>query len=188
MKQKKINIYQMASCGIFAAMMCVLAPIAIPIGPIPITLGVFVVMLSGIVLGWKLAGVSMVIYVMLGFVGLPVFSGGKGGPGVIVGPTGGYIWSFILMAIWIGYWSQKNMKHPLMQRIYLGVIALSSLCICYAFGTLQFTVVMNVSWDKAFSLCVYPFIIPDLCKAIAAAVIGYEISKRLKKGSQSYTI
>ena len=185
---KKLSIYQMAGCGIFAAIMCVLAPIAIPVGPIPITLGVFVVMLSGIVLGWKLAGTSILVYVMLGFVGLPVFSGGKGGPGVLVGPTGGYIWSFILMALWIGFWSQKIKGKPTWQRINLGLVAVSSLLICYFFGTLQFSMVCDLSWNRSLALCVYPFVIPDLGKAVAAALIGYEIRKRLKKVEQSYTI
>ena len=185
---KKLSIYQMAGCGIFAAIMCVLAPIAIPVGPIPITLGVFVVMLSGIVLGWKLAGTSILVYVMLGFVGLPVFSGGKGGPGILVGPTGGYIWSFILMALWIGFWSQRIKGNQIWQRIQLGLSAISSLLICYFFGTLQFTLVCDLSWSRSLALCVYPFLIPDLCKAVVTALIGYEIRKRLKNGEQSYTI
>lgn len=185
---KKINIYQMAGCGIFAAMMCVLAPIAIPIGPIPITLGVFVVMLAGIILGWKLAGTAIFVYVLLGFVGLPVFSGGKGGPGVLVGATGGYIWSFILMALWIGFWSQKKIGGAIAQRLYFMAVLISSLILCYFCGTLQFTILTNMPLSQALKACVYPFVLLDIIKAVVAAIIGYEISLRLKKGAQSYTM
>lgn len=178
-QQKKNKIVQMMECSIFAAILCILAPIAIPMGPVPVTLGVFAVMLTAIVLGWKQGMISVGLYILLGLVGLPVFAGGQSGPGALVGPTGGYIWSYLLMALVIGFITQKANKQKKRKELVIFVTCIASLLICYLCGTFQFTLVTDYTFAKALVVCVYPFIPFDLAKAFAAAFIGLEIRKRL---------
>lgn len=178
-QREKNKIYQMVECSIFASLLCILAPITIPIGPVPVTLGVFVVMLTGIVLGWKQGVISVGVYILLGFVGLPVFGGGNSGPGALTGPTGGYIWSYLLMALLIGFVVQKQQKQSKQKKIILIITCIASLVICYLCGTYQFTLVTDYTFGKALTVCVYPFIPFDIGKAVAASVLGLEIRKRL---------
>ena len=94
---KKTNVYQMATCAIMAALLGVLAPLALPVGPVPISLATLVVYLAAYILEPKWSIVSVVIYLLLGLVGLPVFSGGKAGVGTLVGPTGGYLIGYLFL-------------------------------------------------------------------------------------------
>ena len=82
--------------SLFAALLCVSSYVVIPIGPVPVTLQVLFVLLAGAVLGAKMGALSVVIWVMLGAFGLPVFAGGKAGPMVLLGPTGGYLLGFVI--------------------------------------------------------------------------------------------
>ena len=178
-QKKKSKIYQMMECSIFAAILCILAPVTIPIGPVPVTLGVFAVMLTAIVLGSKQGVISVGIYILLGFVGLPVYSGGQSGPGILVGPTGGYLWSFLLMALIIGYVAQKHNTQKVKKEVALMVVCIISLIICYLCGTAQFAFVANYTFINALAICVFPFISFDLVKAVVATFLGLEIRKRL---------
>ena len=95
--------YQLAVCGVMAAVLCVLAPLSIPIGPVPVTLATLVVYLMGSLLGWKWGTAACLAYLLAGLAGLPVFSGFQGGPGVLLGATGGYILGFLASALL--YWA-----------------------------------------------------------------------------------
>ena len=97
--EKKSKVYQMAACAIMSALLCVLGPNSLPIGPIPISLTNLVIYLTVYILGAKGSVVSYLIYILLGAIGLPVFSGYQGGVGKIVGPTGGYLVGFIFIAL-----------------------------------------------------------------------------------------
>ena len=114
MKSKTLFLTRAA---LLAAVMCILAPISIPIGPVPITLGVFAVMLAGTILNWKEAGTAVLVYLLLGVIGLPVFSSGKSGPAVLVGPTGGYLWTFLIMAIIIALFSEKDRGNRVLETV-----------------------------------------------------------------------
>ena len=96
------NTYAMAVTALMTAVTCILAPLSIPIGPVPISLTNFAIYLSLYLLDWKKGTVSYILYLLLGLVGLPVFSGFTGGIGKLAGPTGGYIIGFIPMAIIAG--------------------------------------------------------------------------------------
>ena len=96
------NTYAMAVTALMTAVTCILAPLSIPIGPVPISLTNFAIYLALYLLDWKKGTVSYIIYLLLGLVGLPVFSGFTGGLGKLAGPTGGYIIGFIPMAIIAG--------------------------------------------------------------------------------------
>ena len=92
----------LAMVGLFAALTAIGAWISIPIPPVPFTFQVLFVLLAGAVLGSARGGLSQIVYVLLGVIGLPVFAGGASGPGVLFGPTGGYIFGFIVAAFVVG--------------------------------------------------------------------------------------
>lgn len=111
MKEKKFTVYQLCFMALMAAVTCILAPLSIPIGPIPISLTNLVVYFTVYVIGLKAGTCSYCLYVLLGVVGLPVFSGYVGGPAKIAGPTGGYIVGFVLMALIGGYVIEKTNRN-----------------------------------------------------------------------------
>ena len=113
MAQKHTNILELCIIGLSTALICVVAPISIPLPiGVPITLQTFIITLLAITLGPKRAVISTSLYVLLGSLGLPIFSNFTGGWQMLVGPTGGFILSFPLMAYMIGYAAnQRNHKN-----------------------------------------------------------------------------
>ena len=154
--------YEITMTALMAAVTCILAPLSIPIGPVPISFTNLAIYLSLYLLGWKKGTISYLIYLLLGLVGLPVFSGFTGGPSKLAGPTGGYIIGFIVMA-----WIQL-----------IGMIV--GTIICYLFGTIWFCLVANYTFKAALAVCVIPFIPADLVKMIIAMIIGPMIKKRIR--------
>lgn len=167
----------MVICAVFSAILCIFCVLTVPIGAVPVSLATFAVMLTAIILGPKKSSISVIIYILLGSVGLPVFSGFRGGFQVLVGPTGGYIWSYIFMALLIGGVTEKcvNSKPIALVGCIFGTV------ICYIFGTVQFVLVQNTSFISALSVCVLPFIPFDIIKAVLAVFIGAAVKSRLRK-------
>jgi biotin transport system substrate-specific component len=176
----KITTKEMTLSAIFAAVIAVFSVITIPIGVVPVTLGVFGVLFVSVVLGGKASIVSVLVFILVGAVGLPVFSGLKGGAGVILGPTGGYITSYIFMALITGAVSQKLGKRCDALSFALRFAAcIVSLLVCYLLGTLQFMLITSKSFNEALSLCVYPFVIFDIIKCTLAVLLGEQLRKRI---------
>ena len=98
MKDKKLTTYQMAVTAVMAAVLCVLGPLTVPIGAVPISLANFVICLTAWLLGPKFGTLSVVIYLVLGAIGIPVFSGYGAGLAKLAGPTGGYLVGYLLLA------------------------------------------------------------------------------------------
>lgn len=163
--------------ALFAALTAVFSQLAIPIHPIPITLGTLAVLLSGGFLGKKYGTLSMVIYILLGIIGLPVFSSMRSGAGVLVGPSGGYIIGFILTAFVIGAIVEKY--EDSYKAIFLGGI-LGSIA-CYVLGTLWFIMLTGKGLVAALGLCVIPFLPGDLAKVIIATILIKKYRKMLLK-------
>jgi len=161
----------LAQCALFAALMCILSPIAIPVGPVPVTLGIFVVLLTAMVLPWRRAACSVGVYLLIGAVGLPVFSGGGAGFGVFAGPTGGYLWCYLPMAVLAAAMKKWGEGIP---------GCLLALLLCYFTGTWQFTALMDCSWNYALGVCVYPFLVFDIIKILLAAILGKRVRRRLE--------
>ena len=101
--EKKSNVYKMAIIGVMAAITCILGPLSIPIGLVPISFTNLVIYIALYTLGMKKGTISYIIYMLIGFIGLPVFSNFSGGPSKLLGPTGGYIIGFIFMALIAGF-------------------------------------------------------------------------------------
>ena len=170
--------YEITMTALMAAVTCILAPLSIPIGPVPISFTNLAIYLSLYLLGWKKGTISYLIYLLLGLVGLPVFSGFTGGPSKLAGPTGGYIIGFLFSAL--GMWAMEKLpgKKSIMQIVSMVV----GLVVCYAFGTAWFMVVYGkangpVGLVTALGWCVFPFIIPDLIKI----ALAYVLSRKLRK-------
>lgn len=161
-------------CALFAALLCLISPIAVPAGAVPVTLSAFALILTALLLDWKAAAAAAGIYVLLGFCGLPVFSAGQGGAGVLFGPTGGYIWSYVPMAAMI---SRLGMGKP----PWTGILAsLGGLLVCYVCGTAQYALVSGSSFYAALGVCVLPFVAFDVIKAICAVLLAKAVMKRLQ--------
>ena len=171
------KIKNMAQCAVFSALLCICSPIAIPIGPIPVTLSLFAVMLAGIVLDVKKSFVSVLVYILLGLCGLPVFAGAKAGFSVIIGPTGGYLWSYLIMVVIVSVLGHIEYINKFAMAFIACILGTA---VCYLFGTVQYCFVMSTGFKSAFSVCVYPFIVFDLIKAVCASLLGVKLRDILK--------
>ena len=166
--ERKSQIYQFACCALMAALMCIFGPMSVPIGPVPVSLTNLVIYFTVYLIGMKGATVSYLIYMLLGIVGLPVFSGYQGGLAKVAGPTGGYLVGFILMALICGFVMEKsNVNIPI---TVVGMIV--GTLVAYAFGTVWFVQLMDVTYSYALTVCVFRFIPFDLAKIGIATVLG----------------
>lgn len=182
MNEKKIfNLKSMVLMALFAALTCVLAPLSIPIGPVPISLTNLVIYFSLYVLGWQRATITYLVYLLLGLVGLPVFSGFEGGVGKLAGPTGGYLIGFIFMAVISGLFVKMKEDEVILNRV-LGIAGMIlGTLVAYAFGTAWFCYSTGTGLSAALALCVIPFIPGDLVKIIVAAVVAPTVAKQIRK-------
>jgi biotin transport system substrate-specific component len=164
----------------FAAVTAVLSYVKIPLPftPVPITGQTFGVMLTGVILGGRSSFMSLLIYLLLGIVGLPVFSGGTSGPGIIAGPTGGYLWSFPIAAFVIGRMADKrsDIKWLFLANLIGGVL------LVHILGLTQLSIVMKRPFHEAFMMAAAPFLPGDVLKAFLAAVSGRKLRRALRTG------
>lgn len=174
---KKMTTYQLAATALFTAIMCILGPMSIPIGPVPISLTNFVIYLAVLIIGKNYGTISCIVYILLGAVGLPVFSSYTGGIGKLFGPTGGYIIGFIPMAFILGIAFEKIVDKKWMQLISMA----GATVVLYVLGTAWFVMSMKCEVWYALTICVFPFLLGDAIKIIIAYVIGNEVKKRLAK-------
>lgn len=167
-----MTVKSLVYISIFTALMCIFAWITIPLPMVSFTLQILGVFLAIFLLKPKNAVISISLYVLLGMIGLPVFSNFNSGIGALVGPTGGYILGFILMAL---------LTFIIKNKI---ICSLVGLVVCYAFGTMWFMLFSgkDASLWQVLMWCVIPFIIPDLVKFAIALVV----SKALKKLDENY--
>ena len=173
--KKPLKTIELAFIGIFVALITICSWITIP-ATVPFTLQTFAVFLTIALLGLKRGTIAVTVYILLGAIGVPVFSNFTGGIGSLLGTTGGYIVGFLLSAVISGVIMEKfGKKLPVMiLAMLLGLLA------CYALGTAWFMVVYTkskgaVSLLTTLGWCVFPFILPD-CVKIALAIL---LSKRL---------
>lgn len=165
--------------ALLAAMLCILAPLAVPIGGIPMSLSMFGVALIAMLADRRCALMAIILYVGLGAVGLPVFAGFTGGAHVLVGPTGGYLFGYIPMTLAIGTACDKIDGRNVRSTLKLLAGLLAGLCFCYFFGAAWFAVVSDMSFGEAFLVAIVPFIAVDLIELVAAASLGALLHYRL---------
>lgn len=165
-----------------AAIIAASALITVPVGPIPVTLQVLAVAVCVLVLPPRESFAALMAYVGLGALGLPVFSGGSGGVGVLLGPTGGFIFGFLLGAP-LGSLTRTLVSAHTGIRTLPGDIAgvLVLLALSYAAGLAWFTVVTGTTVAEAFAVAVAPFVIPDTVKLVIAFGIARPIRRAVTR-------
>lgn len=171
-KQRK-KIHTITECALFSAIICVLSPFVIPLGPIPFSLSLFAVMFTAMVLPCKKATASVIVYILAGASGVPVFSGFQGGVNILLGPTGGYIWSYVIVVTVISLSGKMHLSWRL-------VFSFVSLVICYLCGTAQYAIVTETEsiWTSLI-ICVIPFIPLDIIKTAFAVFLGGRVKNIL---------
>ncbi len=166
--------------GLSVALMAAGAAISIPIGPVPISLQSLFALIIGMVLGKRLAPVAMMIYIAAGLLGLPFFSGLKGGPQYIISPTFGFIIAFILAAFIAGWGSETGSR----LKNYISLIAAT--IVLYVIGAVYFYLVekfyLGTTYEIAdiLKLTVVPFIIGDFVKLNIAYIAGGRLKNAIR--------
>ena len=184
-----VSTRQMVLCAVMAAVFCVLAPISIPIGPISITGGTLALYLTAYLLGGVWGMAATLVYLLVGFVGLPVFSNYMGGAARLAGPTGGYLVGYLPMALLAGLviqWSGHRFDEMGKAGIVLTLVTqlagmIAATAVLYAFGTAWYCVQAGVDLQKALAACVLPFIPCDLIKMAVALAVGMPVRGRLER-------
>jgi len=173
------KIKKMTTVSLAAAIICILGPlsITIPISPVPIAICIFGIYIAAYVLGSKWGTLAVLIYLLIGLIGVPVFSAFSGGPGKLLGPTGGYLIGYIPLVFVAGLFIEKFEG-----KIYMHVIGmLIGLTICYIMGTAWLAIQASLSFTAALSAGVIPFIPADIVKIILAVIVGVPLRKATKK-------
>lgn len=168
MKQKhRFSINDMVLTGMFAAVLAVIAQLSIPMpSGVPATIQMFGVALCGVVLGWKAGGISMLIYLLIGAMGAPVFANFGGGLGTLFGKTGGFLIGYPFMAVLCGL-SEK--VKPFYAKLLL---CFSGLLVCHLFGTLQYMLLTGMRFPAAALLMSLPYLLKDALLVSAATALG----------------
>lgn len=180
MAQRKFKTLDLVYIGLSAALIAVCAWITVPLGAIPVTLQTLAICLVAGLFGWKRGVLATLVYILIGAVGVPVFSGFKGGIGVLLGATGGYIIGFLFTALLVGTVSDKTEKLWALILSMIGGVA-----VCYAFGTAWFMLVYAkntapIGLAKTLALCVTPFLLPDAAKIIIASLLTNRLKRFIK--------
>ena len=189
-KSQKNKTYNIVLIAVSAALITICSWISITIGPVPFTLqtmGIFAVLMT---IGGARGSVAVIIYLLLGLVGVPVFAGFKGGPASFLGPTGGFLVGFAVASlVWILLEKilRDKMSSSAVKRILYGVInAVICEVVMYTIGVIWFMVVYGqqtgpIGLGATLAMCVVPFIIPDIVKIAVAIVIGERAGKLIHK-------
>lgn len=181
MNESSTKVKQMAIIGLMTAVVCVIAPFSlhISVSPVPISLGSMAVYFAVTVLGMKRGTVSVVLYILLGLAGLPVFADFSGGAAKLFGPTGGYIVGYIFLALIFGFFVEHWKNHLGMNIVgaVLGTLVL------YLFGTVWLAIQLNLGFVAALWAGVIPYIPGDIVKLIIAMAVGMQLRKALLKAN-----
>ncbi len=189
-KTQKNKTYNIVLIAVSAALITICSWISITIGPVPFTLQTMAIFAVLMTIGGARGSIAVIIYLLLGLVGVPVFAGFKGGPASFLGPTGGFLVGFAVASlVWILLEKllRDKMSSSAVKRILYGVInAVICEVVMYTIGVIWFMVVYGqqtgpVGLGATLTMCVVPFIIPDIVKIAVAIVIGERAGKLIHK-------
>ena len=174
--EKRSKLYPLVAAAVVAAALCVVGPWTIPIGPVPISLVTLVISLAVYLLGAKLSTASVLVYLFIGAVGLPVFSNYGAGLAKVVGPTGGYLVGYLALALVGGLFVERSHGSGRWGALGL-VIGTAAL---YALGTAWFVVQMEgATVPYALTVCVLPFLPGDAAKIAVSSLFGPLLRRRM---------
>lgn len=171
------KIYDMVLIGVMTALICVLAPLSIPIQAVPISLGTLMIFLTVYVLGCFRGTTAVCIYILLGLVGLPVFAGYTGGAAKLLGPTGGYIIGYIPMALIAGFFFDHFPGKRVMAVVGMAI----GMVVLYLFGTVWLALQMSYTFYQALWAGVIPYLIGDAIKIVIVVLIGPVLKGLIEK-------
>lgn len=175
----KYSIQNLTITAFMAAIICIMGPIVIPIGMVPMSFASLAIYFTVLLLDKKKATISVIIYLLIGLVGLPVFSGFAGGPGRIFGPTGGYLLGYPVLTWISGSLLAKCRKNKKTGHLQFFSLMLGTVCL-YVVGTIWLMKQGNLDVNSALSIGVYPFVIFDILKILVALMLGDAVKKRLR--------
>jgi biotin transport system substrate-specific component len=179
MRNEKIKM--MILSALFCAIIAVFAQLSISIIPqVPFTLQNFAIALIPVILGRRYGTIAVLLYVLLGSIGIPVFAQFSGGFGIVIGKTGGYLIGYIIATFIAG--TMLKGKDITFSRVLLANIV--GLIIIYSFGVTQLKFVLSLPWNQAFAFGCTPFVLPDLIKVVVASYIGILVRRRLAAAGQ----
>lgn len=172
------SVRDLSYVALMAALMAICSWITIPLGPVPFTMQTFGVFAALGLLGGRRGTVSLVVYLLLGLAGLPVFAGFSSGAGTLMGATGGYLLGFLISALL--YWAITATFGTSVPVMALAMVL--GLMVCYSFGTAWFLLVYTGGGSTgtllgALGLCVFPYIIPDLVKIFLVLFLVRRVGK-----------
>ncbi len=172
--KERISTQKLVLIGMFAAVIAVMAQIQFPLpSGVPVTLQTFAIALAGYVLGWQSGLACIIVYILLGMVGVPVFSGFQSGLACVSGPTAGYIWGFLPMVALCGLGYKKENKALCV------VFSLFGLFFCHLLGCFQLSHLAQLNIKAAFFLGSAPYLIKDLASLFIAAYVAKAIRHAL---------
>ncbi len=172
---KNNSVRDLAFIAVTAALICVVGPLAIPIGPVPVSLTNLAIFIVVYAVGRKRAAAATALYLLIGIAGLPVFSHFSGGLQKFVGPTGGYLVGFLFTPAICGAVIDRHWDKPAL--CILGMIAAK--CVSSAIGTTWLALSTGMTAQRAITVGVLPFILEDLVKIVLVSLIGPAIRRRL---------
>jgi len=166
--EKSLQLPMMVYASLLAALTAVGAYLIVPIGPVPISLQSLFIYLAGMLLGSRWGAASVAMYLLAGACGLPVFAGGTGGIGRLLGPTGGYLLGYLAAAFLIGFITEMSPRHWLVDVAAMVVGTLG----IYAVGVVWLKIVTGMDFSKAVTVGMLPFLIGDSLKILAAVPVA----------------
>jgi biotin transport system substrate-specific component len=174
---KNTKTANLTMIGLMTAVLCIMGPLSlvIPISPVPISLTNLAIYIAVILLGMRRGTLVTLVYLFIGFVGVPVFSAFTGGPGKLIGPTGGYLIGFVFLALVAGYFIDKFPGKVIWAVIGMGL----GTVILYGLGTAWLAYAAGMTFSQGLLAGVVPFIPGDIIKMILAIIVGFPTKKRL---------
>lgn len=167
---------QLTVTAMLTALLCILGPVTLPFGPVPLSLTTAVLMLMALLLGGARATLCCAVYLVMGLIGLPVFAGFQGGVGALIGPTGGFLLGYPLLTALCGFLCARWTGRGQQLCAFLAGTAL-----VYLTGTAWYCVQSGADVTAALAVCVLPFLPGDALKIAAVLTLGNAIKARLKK-------
>lgn len=171
-----MKVREMCLTALMTALICVAAPLTVPVGVIPVSLATLAVYLAGALLGSKRGVMAVALYLLIGAVGVPVYAGFGAGIQKLVGVTGGYLWGYLPCAAVVGFAADRARGRGWM----LPVSMILGTAICYGLGTAWFMLQMRMGLAESLASCVLPFLPGDAVKIVLASAAVPVLRRKLK--------
>lgn len=180
--KSRLTVYESTTAALMVAVLALTAQISLLVGPVPFTLQTAALIGVVLLLPRRTALLSVLVYLLLGAVGLPIFSTGRAGLGLLAGASGGFLFGFIPGAL-LGTLILGTQRRPALWRAYLA--ATSAIICSFAWGTIHYSFVMGVTLYQAFLVASLPFIVVDIVKIIFFTPLFWKIRRMLPQAHQA---